>query len=87
MLFEFPFNMMPIDWPMLIFVELLFTVYILFNFIIVSLEENKTNVYAAFDWYNYPFRSIGVIILCYILLALVFTFFWAISQKWKLPRY
>ena len=37
MLIEWPFNMIPIDWPMLIFVELLFTVYLLMNFLIVSL--------------------------------------------------
>lgn len=72
---------------MLVFVEALFTLYIILNFIIVSCEENKTNVYAAFDWYNHPARSIGVIISCYFLLALVFTLFWFVSQKWKLPKY
>ena len=36
MLIEFPFNMIPMDWPMLIFVELLFTFYIFVNFLVVS---------------------------------------------------
>ena len=35
---EFPFNMIPMDWPMLIFVELLFTIYLLIDFLIVSLN-------------------------------------------------
>ena len=87
MILEFPFNMIPIDWPMLIFVELLFSTYIFFNFLIVSCESDKTNVYAAFDWYDYPFRSIVAVLVCYFLLALIFAGFWAISQKWKLPRY
>mmetsp|Transcript_18616 Transcript_18616/g.23179 ORF Transcript_18616/g.23179 Transcript_18616/m.23179 type:complete len:118 (-) Transcript_18616:678-1031(-) len=39
MLIEFPFNMIPIDWPMLVFVELQFLLFMLFNFIMVSFEE------------------------------------------------
>ena len=40
MLIEFPFNIIPIDWPMLIFVEILFSFYLLVNFIIVSFKAD-----------------------------------------------
>ena len=36
MVIEYPFNMIQVDWPMLIFVELLFTVYILIDFLNVA---------------------------------------------------
>ena len=36
LLVEFPFNMIPFDWPQLIFAELLFTFYMLINFIALS---------------------------------------------------
>ena len=38
MMLEYPFNMIPMDWPMLIFVEMLFLFYIFVNFIVVSVE-------------------------------------------------
>lgn len=79
MIIEFPFNMIPMDWPMLIFVELLFTFYIFINFLIVTFEEDHTNVYEAFDWYNYPLRSVGIVFVCYALLALIFAAFWGLS--------
>ena len=87
MLIEFPFNMIPLDWPMLIFVELLFTVYLLVNFLIVSLDPEHKTVYEAFDWYHYPLRSFGAVLGCYAALAAFFAMFWAISNKIKLPRY
>ena len=87
MLIEFPFNMIPIDWPMLVFVELLFTFFMLINFIIVSLREDHENIYSAFNWYYQTEEAIGYVLGCYLVLAAVFAIFWAISQRWKLPRY
>ena len=40
MLIEWPFNMIPIDWPMLLFVEMLFTFYIFLNFLIVTIDPD-----------------------------------------------
>lgn len=37
MLIEFPFNMIPIDWPMIIFVEALFSLYLFANFLVVTI--------------------------------------------------
>ena len=45
MMFEYPSNMIPMDWPMLIFVEGLFCLYILINFMIVALSEDHENIY------------------------------------------
>lgn len=87
MVLEFPFNLIPMDWPMLIFVELLFTFYIFVNFLMVSFESDHTNVYEAFDWYYYPGRAIGAVLFCYLLLAIIFAGFWFLSQKCKLPKY
>lgn len=87
MLVEWPFNMIPFDWPMLIFVELLFTLYLLINFIIVSFEADHTNVYAAFDWYHHPWGALGAALVSYAILAVEFSFFWYITNKWKLPKY
>ena len=87
MLVEYPFNMIPMDWPMLIFVELLFLFYIFVNFLIVSVETDHTNVYEAFDWYVTPGRSFISVFVCMAVLALIFAFFWFITQKVKLPRY
>lgn len=87
MLIEWPFNMIPFDWPMLIFVELLFTFYLLLNFIIVSAEQNHTNVYRAFDWYQNPWAALGAALTCYVILAFEFAVFWWITNKWKLPKY
>lgn len=87
MLLEFPFNLIPMDWPMLIFVELLFTLYIFINFLMVSFETDHTNVYEAFDWYDNPFKAIAAVIVCYMALALIFALFWYFSQKCKLPSY
>ena len=87
MFIEYPFNMIPLDWPMLIFVELLFTFYIFVNFLIVSFEADHTNIYEAFDWYNDPGRAVGTCLVCYAILAVEFAFFWGITQRCKLPRY
>lgn len=87
MVVEYPFNMIPMDWPMLIFVELLFLFYIFVNFLIVSVEENHVNVYEAFDWYVSPVRALLSMLVCMVVLALIFAIFWALTQKWKLPRY
>ena len=40
MLIEFPFNMIPIDWPMLAFVELQFLIYLFINFLVVTCEAD-----------------------------------------------
>ena len=87
MMLEYPFNMIPMDWPMLIFVEMLFLFYIFVNFIVVSVESNHENIYEAFDWYDEPGKAFGDVLLCMVGLALVFALFWAITQKLKLPRY
>lgn len=87
MFIEFPFNMIPFDWPMLIFVELIFLFYITLNFVIVSIEESHTTVYEAFNWYEKPWRAIGAVLVCMAMLAAIFAGIWAISQKWKLPNY
>ena len=87
LLIEFPFNMIPIDWPMLVFVELLFTLFMLMNFIIVSARSDHEPIYAAFNWYYDTGYAILYLLACQLLLALVFSAFWAISQLWKLPSY
>ena len=79
MIIEYPFNMIPMDWPMIVFVELLFTFYIFVNFLIVSVETDHENIYEAFDWYENPGRAFGAVFLCYIGLALIFAAFWAIT--------
>ena len=40
LLIEYPFNMIPMEWPMLFFVELLFTIYMLLNFIVVAADKD-----------------------------------------------
>mmetsp|Transcript_10971 Transcript_10971/g.14837 ORF Transcript_10971/g.14837 Transcript_10971/m.14837 type:complete len:181 (+) Transcript_10971:503-1045(+) len=87
LLLEFPFNMIPFDWPMLIFVEALFSIYMLINFVALSLEEPKNNIYTAFEWYDEPLSAFAALIGCYVILALIFATFWAISKKWKLPKF
>ena len=79
MMLEYPFNMIPMDWPMLIFVEMLFLFYIFVNFIVVSIEETHENIYDAFDWYDAPFKAFGSLLICMIGLALIFAIFWAIT--------
>ena len=87
MMVEYPFNMIPMDWPMLIFVELLFLFYILVNFVVVTCKSDHENIYEAFDWYGDPTRAILDVFICMVVLAIVFAFFWAVTQKLKLPRY
>ena len=79
MIIEYPFNMIPMDWPMLFFVEMLFLFYILVNFIIVSAEENHTNIYDSFDWYEDPVKAFTDVLICMGVLALIFAGFWAIT--------
>ena len=87
MLLEFPFNMIPIDWPMLVFVQLLFSLYILINFVAVACSSTQENVYDAFNWYNRPGVSFGSLIASYCILVAVFSIFLIITHKWKLPKY
>lgn len=87
MLVEWPFNMIPIDWPMLIFVELLFTLYLIINFVIVSFKEDHNTLYVAFDWYHHTGRAFALVLVSYVALAMLFAFFWLITTKWKLPKY
>ena len=79
MVVEYPFNMIPMDWPMLFFVELLFLFYIFVNFIVVSAEENHTNIYDAFNWYEDPIKAIGDVMICMAVLALIFAIFWLVT--------
>ena len=76
--------MIPMEWPMLFFVELLFTVYMLLNFIVVAADKEHKNIYSAFDWYNNPGGAIGYLFVCYALLAVIFAIFWAFTHKVKL---
>lgn len=87
LMIEFAFNMIPIDWPMLIFVYILFTLYMFINFMVVSLSANRVNVYDAFNWYEEPWIAVAALFGSYALLALIFVIFWALTQKWKLPKY
>ena len=87
MLVEYPFNMIQLDWPMLIFVEFLFALYVLLDFVHVSFRTDHLTVYPCFNWYGKPLQSFGYVCACFVLLALFFAFFWAISNKVKLPRY
>ena len=87
MIIEWPFNMIPIDWPMLIFVELLFTFYILIDFIVVSCEKNHESVYQSFDWYHEPGIAVASLVICWVVLAVIFALFWFLTNKWKLPSY
>ena len=84
---EYPFNMIPMDWPMLLFVELLFAFYILINFVVVACKPDHDNIYEAFDWYVKPGKAIADVAICMAFLAVVFAIFWALTQKVKLPRY
>ena len=79
LLIEFPFNMIPIDWPMLIFVQLIFTLYMILNFLSVTFSETKENVYEYFDWYNKPFVSFLSMLACYLLNTIIFAVFWALT--------
>ena len=87
MLIEFPFNMIQFDWPMLIFVELLFALYLLINFLDVALRPSHDTVYPDFDWYENTTMSSVYALACFILLAIFFTIFWAFTIKCKLPSY
>ena len=87
LIMEFPFNMIPLDWPMLIFVQLLFSVYILCNFLAVTITESSDNIYGIFNWYYHPYKSIGYLIACYAVNTIIFAGFWALANKWKLPNY
>ena len=87
LLVEFAFNMVPIDWPMLVFVYMLFTLYMVLNFIAVSASDKKINVYDAFDWYCHTGLAFVSLIACYVLLALIFAMFLVITQRWKLPSF
>ena len=87
MLIEFPFNMIQFDWPMLIFVELLFALYLLINFLDVALRPSHDTVYPDFDWYENTAMSSVYALACFILLAIFFTTFWAFTIKCKLPKY
>ena len=87
LMIEFPFNMIPIDWPMLIFVELLFSLMVLLNFLAVTITTGKSNIYDFFDWYANPFLAFASLVGCYVIIAVIFTCFWALTNKWKLPRY
>ena len=87
MVFEYPFNMIPMDWPMLIFVELLFLIYIFINFLYVALDDNHDNIYDAFDWYQHTSRTFLNLFICMAVLAIIFAIFCLATQKLKLPRY
>ena len=87
LLIEYPFNMIPFDWPQLIFVELLFSVYMLINFMALTFSEGEENIYNAFEWYLDPGLAFVDLLACYAGLAIIFLIFWAITQKWKLPRF
>ena len=87
MLIEYPFNMIPFDWPMLIFVELLFTVYMLIVFLVQAFGEDHRYIYEAFDFYYEPGNAILWLFVCYVFLASVFAIFWYITMKVKLPKY
>lgn len=87
MVFEYPFNMIPMDWPMLIFVELLFLFYIFINFLYVCFDENHDNIYDAFDWYQNTSRTFLNLFICMAVLAIIFAIFCLLTQKLKLPRY
>ena len=87
LLIEYPFNMIPFDWPMLILVEIIFSIYILVNFLVVAADENHNYIYSSFDWYGSPLRAFGALFICYIILAVIFAVIWAITNMVKLPRY
>ena len=79
MLIEFPFNMIPIDWPMLAFVELQFLIYLFINFLVVTCEADHNNTYEAFDWYEQTGEAFGYMLACMCLLAGVFALLWVVS--------
>jgi hypothetical protein len=87
LLIEFPFNMIEFEWPMIIFVELLFSIYMLINFLMVAADPKHFSIYPDFNWYENPLASILAVIICYAILALIFAAFWALSYKIKLPNY
>ena len=87
MVFEYPFNMIPMDWPMLIFVELLFLFYVFINFLYVAFDDDHDNIYNAFDWYYHTSRSFLNVFICMAVLAIIFAIFCLTTQKLKLPRY
>ena len=87
MLIEYPFNMIPFDWPMLFFVESLFTLYIVVIAIVQVAEEDHINVYAAFDWYGHPGKAVLWLFVCYAFVTAIFGVFWFLTMRIKLPKY
>lgn len=51
LLIEYPFNSIPVSWPMLPFDLAICVLYGLLNFICYTITD--TPVYAALDWYNH----------------------------------
>lgn len=86
-LIEYPFNMIPFDGHMVIFPQVLFVIYLLINFILSLFNEDLQNTYQAFNWFHTPLRSLISCLISLILVSLVFTGFYFLTNKCKLPRY
>lgn len=87
MILEFPFNMIEFEWPMLIIVELLFTLYMMINLLMVAVDPEHFSIYPDFDWFHHPGLSVLDVFICYLILAIIFAAFWALTYKVKLPRF
>ena len=61
--------------------------YLFINFLVVTISNDRKNIYDAFDWYEDTGEAFGYTLACMCLLAGVFALLWVVSQKWKLPSY
>ena len=86
-LLEYPFNQIPVSWGMLVFDIIIVSLYLLFNFFIVSFHEDNRAVYEDFDWYQHPLSAFGMIFVLLGFTCITFTCLWGFTMKVKLPAY
>ena len=87
MLLEYPFNMIPMDWPMLVYVVLLQTLYLLVNIVVVGLDKEQKRVYSSLDWFDRPWYALLYTLALYVLVCVIFAIFYYLTQHVKLKRY
>jgi len=86
-LLEYPFNMIPVSWGMLMFDLIIVIVYLGFNFVIVSFHEDNHPIYEDFDWYNKPLPAFGMLFVLLGFTCFIFACLWAFTMLVKLPAY
>ena len=86
-LLEYPFNQIPVSWGMLSFDVLVILLYLLLNFILVTLHDDNHPIYEDFDWYNKPAAAFGMVFVLIGISCVIFGCLWAFTMKVKLPAY